>query len=716
METLEIGVSLTGAEESTAKVENLLSAQQQLSSATKQQGLAANQASASLATLNGTTDRGSQVFRRLTAETSRARNSVVNLVAAEQQAATSVNRATASLNQNTAATQRAQAATTRLTSASGKTAKAGKAVARSQGLVSKESKSAGLAMALQLNSVAELGFSLSTAVPAFRAVGVQMAIMGGSAFGLANLMGPLGVGLSVVIGLVPVLISLFGDAGDETDELATSTEALTDRLQELEQQQQQTAERRSRSQRAELGLESLDDLAVREREAILRRQDATDALNTMLAGFRATARGQSQVLATLADDSRDTLQVIESLLRSGDLNLGDADETEAVLRLSGAVRELSSAQRERSDAQREILELQAETNAGTVEEAEVAEADAEEERRRRRRRGGRGAAARARREAEAQQRILSTIDGSRGSQLAGVSSVERNRQDSANSLLGASTPGEGEGIASAARAGTVQAQGNFESFLDGSASTFEATMLRLQTADAAMTQQGLDSQKSLAATSAEAATNFADSWRGGVDSVIEAFNEMNEAAEKSGDAQHSLAEVAAQSSRAAARSIGQNLGKSATSALDTHVDAWLSGEESIGKAAAGIAKSIVKSLVQQSIVQSVFEFAQALASIARFDPVSAAAHAAAGVAFAAIGAVAGGVGLATGAVGGGGAGAGASRDNSAGLPPPREEAQDRVEQTIVLNIGGQPLFSSADAGAFIEQARDAFARRDGVAI
>lgn len=91
---------------------------------------------------------------------------------------------------------------------------------------SRASKNAGRELGLTVNSIAELGFSLGTAIPGMQTYGTQLAMMGGNAVQFGASLGPAGVALGVLSGLLPVAISAFVDFSDATDEASESQSTL----------------------------------------------------------------------------------------------------------------------------------------------------------------------------------------------------------------------------------------------------------------------------------------------------------------------------------------------------------------------------------------------------------------------------------------------------------------------------------------------------------
>lgn len=152
----------------------------------------------------------------------------------------------------------------------------------------------------------------------------------------------------------------------------------------------------------------------------------------------------------------------------------------------------------------------------------------------------------------------------------------------------------------------------------------------------------------------------------------------------------------------AGQAIVENIGESATSALQANVDAWLSGEESITQAAANIAKEVIKSVISQSIIKAIFETGEGIAAAAGYRYAEAAQHFAAAGVYAAVGVAAGGLGLAVGAVGGGGGGAAPSSSTPARPETSRRDRDRDREPPVVINV--YALEPTAEVGRKIHQA------------
>lgn len=159
----------------------------------------------------------------------------------------------------------------------------------------KASQNAGRNMGMLVNSVAELGYSFGTAIPGMQRYGTQMAMMGGNAVTFGAALGPVGVAIGVVSGLLPVAIAAFTEFSGSTDNASSSihhlgnetrntTEDLQDLVSVLERQQGL----RSLQDRVDMGvassteMEAFEDQAEHRVDAARARlQAATDAFNAV---------------------------------------------------------------------------------------------------------------------------------------------------------------------------------------------------------------------------------------------------------------------------------------------------------------------------------------------------------------------------------------------------------------------------------------------------
>ncbi len=209
-------------------------------------------------------------------------------------------------------------------------------------------------------------------------------------------------------------------------------------------------------------------------------------------------------------------------------------------------------------------------------------------------------------------------------------------------------------------------------------------------------QEFIDRQKELARTAAETAAAFHDSWRRGVDGVVEALNEANEAARAAGAAQVSAMEAAGMAVKAVAAQMGNSLLGGVANAFAGAAKAALKGEQSFGEALAGMLEDTLWSIGTQATVLAVFEFAKAVGDAASMNYAGAAAHAAAGVAYTAVAALAfgGAAGLAAGSAGASSAAGTGEASSPASPQPSNDNGGGGGGDTYNITFGG-PMVTAA---------------------
>lgn len=251
-----------------------------------------------------------------------------------------------------------------------------------------------------------------------------------------------------------------------------------------------------------------------------------------------------------------------------------------------------------------------------------------------------------------------------------------------------------EAMNRAANEAGLSARFALDQWTEGLDKTAEATRrLNDEQEDLAEHQKGLTDQAN------EAARTFRDSWRQGVDAVIAALDEANEAARKAGTAQVDAMEAAGQAALAASAQMGDALLGGIANAFAGAAKAAITGQKSFGEALAGMLEDTLFSIGTQAIVLSVFEFARAIADAASLNAAGAAGHAAAGVAFAAVAALAfaGGAGLAA-ANPSAAASAGAGSSSSPASPAPANDNGGGGTTNIYnITFGGQVVTASTHA-------------------
>lgn len=131
-------------------------------------------------------------------------------------------------------------------------------------------------------------------------------------------------------------------------------------------------------------------------------------------------------------------------------------------------------------------------------------------------------------------------------------------------------------------------------------------------------------------------------------------------------------------------------------ALVTATMAATKGSKEFGKAMQGFLSSLLKAIAQMAMVKAIFEFAEAIAALARLSPVEAGLHFASGIAFTLVAAAAG-VGAAvtapkeaSGASGGGSAPVYKSQSATAPSAPRDKEREKNIGVTVLLGNTTDP--------------------------
>lgn len=177
-----------------------------------------------------------------------------------------------------------------------------------------------------VNTIAELGYSLGTAIPGMQQFGTQLAMMGGSAYQLGASFGPVGAAIGTVIGLLPTIISGFQRLRDEADanaeamqRMANATKETAEAIDELVRaNERRDAKERIRSgggtfdelnqqlRREQAQLRQLEGQRAEIQAAIDRHQQArAQALQRSLRAFQQEEREQERRLQRLAEIERD---------------------------------------------------------------------------------------------------------------------------------------------------------------------------------------------------------------------------------------------------------------------------------------------------------------------------------------------------------------------------------------------------------------------------
>ena len=198
--------------------------------------------------------------------------------------------------------------------------------------------------------------------------------------------------------------------------------------------------------------------------------------------------------------------------------------------------------------------------------------------------------------------------------------------------------------------------------------------------------EAIEANAALGDVAEESSRRFADSWRGGIDEVVAAFNDANDALENAGRQTLDTGDLMRVSITGVADDIADSIGNKMVGAMETALDAWLSGAKSFEEAAEDMAHGVIRALTVESIVQVVVELARAIASAASQDYVGAGAHAAAAAAWGVVGGVAAGVGAGVGSFGGGGGAAPSA--SSFATPAGQQSSGEGVTNIINVFPGG----------------------------
>lgn len=183
----------------------------------------------------------------------------------------------------------------------------------------------------------------------------------------------------------------------------------------------------------------------------------------------------------------------------------------------------------------------------------------------------------------------------------------------------------------------------------------------------------------------EAATDFAASWEGGVDRVIEAYEKLGEAQSVLGEQTVSSTDLMAMSARAAGDDIADAFGSQLESAFRSSFAAMQKGEQSFGEALASMVDQTAEALAAEAVLQGLKQTALGIGT-AIFNPAESAAHFAAAATWGALAVAAGGVGAAIQSGGGGGGSAGGGPSVSRAGGGSSGGSSGDSGGTIVVNI------------------------------
>jgi len=653
---LVIGVEAVGAQEASAQLDTLATAENSVTQAAERQLTVTNQTAAA-------TEKATAASRRAAGAASRQATAASSLASAAQ---------------NVAATQ------ARATEASNRF---GLSLPR----VSDESRKAGMGMAMMFNEGTEMVFMLSSAFPALRQVSILFASAGNSAFGLARALGPIGVAVAAAAAAIPALISLLSDTSEEMDDTAASTDRATRSLQDFIAAQrtamraeQQLARVRAGGGTAEeqAGLAAMVGEEVGEAEARLERVGRAAGVNQ-----QAMAR-IAEVAREAAAQGRDVSQAVTQQIQFAAATGAITQSEQAQNNIRYAATALANIQRDFDVQQRRAREFREDVRQQQQEEIEfelAAEQDPDRFGAGRRRGGGGGGGGREDTEQAERERVQAEFE-----RLSAISQMQ-------NDL-----------------------RAKRERFQDAEAARLvEAKELEIEIQDAIITklEEREEREKALAAAAQERyaeqqdqlrqlGADFGDAFEGGVDRTIAAFERLNLALGKAGEETIDRSELTTQAIKAAWYDTALTTGEGAREAFSAAITAATSGEKTLKDAIKAQTHEFIRGIVLRSTVAAVEQGAAALAAAAIGNFPAAAAHGAAAAQYAAVAGVASAVGF--------GAGTFAPKKKKEEEPKePKKNRERKEQQTLVINVGTFPVSTDADVGRAVQQALQAVERRDG---
>ena len=146
----------------------------------------------------------------ISASMERAEASIVD---AGNDGAAAMTRLDRSMDQARAGANQLRTSTGAMATANQRAAAASISADRGMGRITEASKRQGLALAENVNLTSELALGFSTLSPATRELGIAFASAGNNAYQLGRSFGPMGVGVGLVIGLLPRRHQLFLQPG-----------------------------------------------------------------------------------------------------------------------------------------------------------------------------------------------------------------------------------------------------------------------------------------------------------------------------------------------------------------------------------------------------------------------------------------------------------------------------------------------------------------------
>lgn len=248
----------------------------------------------------------------------------------------------------------------------------------SMNLMSDAAKKSGREVGMLVNSVAEMGYTAFSTIPATRQFGMALAMAGGSAVTMGAALGPIGIAIAVLGNLVPTLAQSFSDTAESADDTATAIDETTRSLDDFISSARSAIVEAGRARRIAAGFATEEEIGGQIQQQEERAGQLLGTLTRLRT--RLSEAQQISVLRTLneAETYGRTAEQVQHTLRT---TLGGED-AQRISQIASTIAELSRARRESNRLRAQQAEVQAENIAADIEEAEV-EAEIERERNRR---------------------------------------------------------------------------------------------------------------------------------------------------------------------------------------------------------------------------------------------------------------------------------------------------------------------------------------------
>lgn len=567
------------------------------------------------------------------------------------------------------------------------------------------SRRLGMNYGMVVNEISEFTFALSTAIPSLRTMGSTMAMAGNSAMGMGMKMGPIGVALGVLMGAIPAFIGMLSDTSSQMDAVGASARNTTRDILQLVSAMRQQALVSAAEARVAAGLGTVEEQRAELERA--RRGYAMIEPGQEPGGLEGRRAQLAAVIAEQLGDGGIQGQVTARVLqRVGEIRPGTRGAADRIARIReefapgggrmGMTAEQASAIRVQFDrvaaAMDRVATAQENIGRAQVRERESTRlenlaARAAERRTRTRRRGGGGGRRR---------------DPERDAQRAAQQNA-RELREFARSMA--------PGVDQLLREEEQRERTEFE--LAVSTRNKRVARERMRDQQRQQREAARESMRQARDYSRDidrAATEFADSWREGVNSVIGDFDRFNEALTNAGITALDQSVAMRQVVRATWNDVLQSTASGAGAAMESALEATISGEQGFADAIKQQSKAFIQGVVARSTVGAIEQGALALADLAIGNPTGAALHGAAAAQYAAVAGVAASVGYATGTIG------------KAAKEPEKEAKKERTPKpdetrqgagTVVINVGTFPVSTEADVGRAVRDALRASERRDG---